>query len=112
MDEIFEYSIKTKLPCHVIGKKVLFLHGFPRNVCIHPTTSDHTIKVLVTKGFRIFERGDTNTEESEIKYFIRMAEYVLDEKVLPVIISMRNGGLNEDVLVSASSLLLPIIRLK
>ncbi|VDI09640.1 Hypothetical predicted protein [Mytilus galloprovincialis] len=41
-----------------------------------------------------------------------MAEYVLDEKVLPVIISIRNGGLNEDVLVSARSLLLPIIRLK
>lgn len=37
---------------------------------------------------------------------------VLNEKVLPVIISMRNGGLNEDVLVSARSLLLPIIRLK
>ncbi|CAG2256277.1 MIB [Mytilus edulis] len=67
---------------------------------------------LVKKGFRIFERGDTNPEESEIKYFIRMAEYVLDEKVLPVIISIRNGGLNEDVLVSASNLLLPIIRLK
>ncbi|CAC5421436.1 unnamed protein product [Mytilus coruscus] len=112
MDEIFEYSKKTKLPCHVIGKKVLFLHGSSRVVCIHHTTSDYTVKELVKKGFRIFERGDTNTEESEIKYFIRMAEYVLDEKVLPVIISMRNGGLNKDVLVSASSLLLPIIRLK
>ncbi|XP_063448007.1 transient receptor potential cation channel subfamily M member 2-like [Mytilus trossulus] len=41
-----------------------------------------------------------------------MAEYVLDEKVLPVIISIRNGGLNEDVLISANILLLPIIRLK
>ncbi|CAC5374192.1 MIB [Mytilus coruscus] len=112
MDEIFEYSEKTKLPCHVIGKKVLFLHGSSRVVCIHHTTSNHTIKELVKKGIRIFERGDTNNKESEIKYFIRMAEYVLDEKVLPVIISMRNGGLNEDVLVSASSLLLPIIRLK
>ncbi|XP_071179857.1 uncharacterized protein [Mytilus edulis] len=112
MDEVFEYSKRTKLPCHVIGKKVLFLHGSSSVVCIHPTTSDRTIKELVKKGFRIFERGDTNTEESEIKYFIRMAEYVLHEKVLPVIISIRNGGLNEDVLVSASSLLLPIIRLK
>ncbi|XP_063396084.1 uncharacterized protein LOC134680782 [Mytilus trossulus] len=112
MDEVFEYAKKTKLPCHVIGKKVLFLHGSSSLVCIHPTTSDNTIKELVKKGFRIFERGDTNTNESEIKYFIRMAEYVLDEKVLPVIISIRNGGLNEDVLVSASSLLLPIIRLK
>lgn len=37
---------------------------------------------------------------------------VLDEKVLPVIISLRNGGLHKDVLVSASSLLLPIIRFK
>ncbi|CAG2190226.1 TRPM2 [Mytilus edulis] len=112
MDEAFEYSKRTKLPCHVIGKKVLFLHGSPRAVCIHPTTNAHTIKELVKKGFRIFERGDTNTEESEIKYFIRMAEYVLDEKVLPVIISIRNGGLTEDVLISASILLLPIIRLK
>ncbi|XP_052074299.1 uncharacterized protein LOC127712112 isoform X1 [Mytilus californianus] len=112
MDEVFEYSKKTKLACHVIGKKVLFLHGSSRVVCIHHTTSNHTIKELVKKGFRIFERGDTNTKESEIKYFIRMAEYVLDEKVLPVIISLRNGGLNKDVLVSASSLLLPIIRFK
>ncbi|XP_063448005.1 uncharacterized protein LOC134727554 [Mytilus trossulus] len=112
MDEVFEYSKKTKLPCHVIGKKVLFLHGSSRVVCIHHTTSNHTIKELVKKGFRIFERGDTNTKETEIKYFIRMAEYVLDEKVLPVIISLRNGGLHKDVLFSASSLLLPIIRFK
>ncbi|CAC5374194.1 MIB [Mytilus coruscus] len=112
MDEVFQYSKKTNFPCHVIGKKVLFLHGYSRVVCIHHTTSNHTIKELVKKGFRIFERGDTNTKETEIKYFIRMAEYVLDEKVLPVIISLSNGGLHKDVLVSASSLFLPIIRFK
>ncbi|CAG2256278.1 TRPM2 [Mytilus edulis] len=112
MDEVFEYSKKSKLACHVIGKKVLFLNGSSRVVCIHHTTSSHTIKELVKKGFRIFERGDTNTKETEIKYFIRMAENVLDERVLPVIISLRNGGLNKDVLFSASSLLLPIIRFK
>ncbi|CAG2202719.1 MIB [Mytilus edulis] len=44
MDEVFEYSKKTKLPCHIIGKKVLFLHGSSRVVCIHHTTSNHTIK--------------------------------------------------------------------
>ncbi|VDH97029.1 Hypothetical predicted protein [Mytilus galloprovincialis] len=69
-------------------------------------------KELVKKGFRILERGDTDITECEIKYFIRMAEYVLDEKVLPVIISVRNGGLSQDVLNSAGSLLLPIIRFK
>ncbi|VDI32559.1 Hypothetical predicted protein [Mytilus galloprovincialis] len=93
MDEAFEYSM--------FG--VITLSKF---FCFKQT------KELVKKGFRIFERGDTNIEESEIKYFIRMAECVLDDKVLPVIISIRNGGLTEDVLISASILSLPIIRLK
>lgn len=37
---------------------------------------------------------------------------VLGEKVLPVIISLRNGGLRNDVLVSAEKLRIPILRFK
>ncbi|CAG2198480.1 MIB [Mytilus edulis] len=59
-------------------------------------------------------KQNTDYKDDKCELLEEVFEYsiVLDEKVLPVIISLRNGGLNEDVLVSASCLLLPIIRLK
>ncbi|VDI71795.1 Hypothetical predicted protein [Mytilus galloprovincialis] len=103
---------QTKLPCHVVGQKVLFHHGSSRKVVIHHKTSKDTIKELVKKGCLTFERGDTDDKEGELPYFIRMAEYVLSEKVLPVIISLRNGGLRKEVLVSAKELNIPILLFK
>ncbi|CAC5421435.1 MIB [Mytilus coruscus] len=47
MDEIFEYSKKTKLPCHVVNQRMLFLHGSTTTVCIHSKTSNETIEVTV-----------------------------------------------------------------
>lgn len=52
MNGLLKYDIlsrikeNTKLPCHVIDQKVLFLHGLD-TVCIHPTTTEETIKVTV-----------------------------------------------------------------
>ncbi|CAC5426523.1 unnamed protein product [Mytilus coruscus] len=90
MEEILKFAQLTKLPCHVVGEGVLFHSGSTESVCIHYKTRIDTIKDLKKKGFYKFERGDEHTED-EIKYFIQMAEYAIGEKVLPVIISLRNG---------------------
>lgn len=46
---------QTKLPCHVVGQKVLFHHGSSRKVVIHHKTSKDTIKVNMTKFYyRVF----------------------------------------------------------
>ncbi|CAG2243693.1 MIB [Mytilus edulis] len=104
---------KTKLPCHVVGQKVLFHSGSINTVFIHCNTDKDTVKELVKKGFRRFERGDIDeTREDEIHYFIRMAEYVMREAVLPVIISFRNGGMKSNVMPSAADSYIPIIRIK
>lgn len=38
---------KTKLPCHVVNQRVLFLHSSTTTVCIHSKTSKETIEVTV-----------------------------------------------------------------
>ncbi|VDI01503.1 Hypothetical predicted protein, partial [Mytilus galloprovincialis] len=113
LDEVIEFAKKSKLPCHVVGQKVLFHSGSSNTVFIHCNTDKDTVKELVKKGFRNFERGDIDqTREDEIHYFIRMAKYVIGEAVLPVIISFRNGGMKSDVMPSAADSQIPIIRIK
>ncbi|CAC5385236.1 MIB [Mytilus coruscus] len=106
-------SEKTKLPCHVVGQKVLFHSGSTSAVFIHYKTEKDTVKELVKKSFRTFDRGDIDEkDEDEIHYFKRMAEYVQGEAVLPVLISFRNGGMRKEVINSAAKSKIPIIRLK
>ncbi|XP_052082909.1 uncharacterized protein LOC127720374 [Mytilus californianus] len=113
MEEVIDFAKKTKLPCHVVGQNVLFHSGSTNTVCIHYKTDKDTVEELVKKGFRKFQRGDSNEkDEDDIHYFIRMAEYVTGEAVLPVIISFRNGGMTTDVMESAAISQIPIIRLK
>ncbi|XP_071147662.1 uncharacterized protein [Mytilus edulis] len=114
LDEVIDFAKKTKLPCHVVGQRVMFHSGSTHSVFIHHSTEKNTVEELIKKkGFRKFERGDIDDEdEDEIHYFIRMAEYVMGEVVLPVIISLRNGGMTTDVMTSAAESHIPIIRLK
>lgn len=47
----------TKLPCHVVGQKIMFHHGSSNAVFIHHTTRDSTIKVtylIISISGRIF----------------------------------------------------------
>lgn len=90
----------------------MFYGGSSSSVFIHYNTDKDVIEELVKKGFRQFERGDIEEEEDEIHYFKRMAEYAYGETVLPVIISLRKGGLRESVMRSAAESRIPIIRLK
>ncbi|CAC5382911.1 unnamed protein product [Mytilus coruscus] len=112
LDDVLELSKKTELPCHVVGQKVLFHHGSSNAVFIHQTTSKETIMALVRKGFLVFQRGDTDQEENEVDYFIRMAEYVLGEKVLPVMVSLNNCGLTKECNGSAVRSWIPILQFK
>ncbi|XP_052082915.1 uncharacterized protein LOC127720376 isoform X2 [Mytilus californianus] len=114
MEEVLDFAKKTKLPCHVVGQRVLFHSGSTNDVFIHYKTEKNTVEELAKKGFRKFERGDMDeeNEEDEIHYFIRMAEYVSKEPVLPVVISLRNGGMTREVMTSTAKSKIPIIRLK
>ncbi|CAG2254562.1 TRPM3 [Mytilus edulis] len=141
MEEVLEFAKKTKLPCHVVGQRVLFHSGSSHAVFIHYKTEKDTVKELVEKGFHKFERGDMDTKnkkdemdaenkedeidaenkenemdaenkEDEIQYFLRMAKYVSGEAVLPVVISLRNGGMTKEVLTYTEKSKIPIIRLK
>ncbi|VDI19435.1 Hypothetical predicted protein [Mytilus galloprovincialis] len=141
MEEVLEFAKKTKLPCHVVGQRVLFHSGSTHTVFIHYKTEKDTVKELVEKGFHKFERGDMDTKnkkdemdaenkedeidaenkenemdaenkEDEIQYFLRMAKYVSGEAVLPVVISLRNGGMTKEVLTYTEKSKIPIIRLK
>ncbi|CAG2256779.1 unnamed protein product [Mytilus edulis] len=55
---------------------------------------------------------DAENKEDEIQYFLRMAKYVSGEAVLPVVISLRNGGMTKEVLTYTEKSKIPIIRLK
>ncbi|XP_071147009.1 transient receptor potential cation channel subfamily M member 1-like [Mytilus edulis] len=114
MEEVLDFAKKTKLPCHVVGQKVLFHSGSSHAVFIHYKTEKDTVKELVEKGFRKFERGDMDEEngEDEIHYFLRMAKYVSGEAVLPVVISLRNGGMTTEMMKYTAKSKIPIIRLK
>ncbi|XP_052074333.1 uncharacterized protein LOC127712112 isoform X27 [Mytilus californianus] len=107
MNEVLEYSRKTKLPCHVVGQKVLFLHGSSDTVCTHFDTDKEIVEELLGKGCLIFEKGDTAKKTSEIDYFIRMAKYMLGEKVIPVLIPLHNVKRGKE-----PSLSVPIVRFK
>ncbi|CAG2252407.1 unnamed protein product [Mytilus edulis] len=75
MGEVIEFAKRTKLPCHVVGQKVLFHSGSTYSAFIHYNTGKDTVKKLVNRGFRRFGRGDVCLiDEDEINYFIRMAE--------------------------------------
>ncbi|VDI76111.1 Hypothetical predicted protein, partial [Mytilus galloprovincialis] len=68
---------ETKLPCHVLGQRVLFHSGSTNTACIHYKTCSETIKELIEKGFNEFERAETLVDgkaEDEIDYFKTMAE--------------------------------------
>ncbi|VDH96910.1 Hypothetical predicted protein [Mytilus galloprovincialis] len=110
MGEIIDFAKTTKLPCHIIGQRVLFHSGSTTTVCIHYKTHKDTINELIVRGFKTFQRGDIivdENEKDEIDYFKKMASYSIGEDVLPVIISMSNGVIQTEV----RDLQIPIIRL-
>ncbi|CAC5407421.1 unnamed protein product [Mytilus coruscus] len=129
--------LEDQTSCHVVGQRVLFHSGSTNAVFIHYKTEKDAVELsilsltsylntsidikidnrlfqeLVKKGFSKFERGDMDEKnEDEIHYFIRMAEYVSGEAVLPVVISMRNGGMTTEVIKSTEKSKIPIIRLQ
>ncbi|XP_063410447.1 uncharacterized protein LOC134693540 [Mytilus trossulus] len=112
VEEVMEFAKKTRLPCLVAGRKVMFYGGSSNSVFIHYKTDKDIIQELVKKGFKQFERGDVAKDEDDIQYFQRMAEYVYGETVLPVIISLRKGAFRKQVMRSAAQSQIPIIRFK
>ncbi|VDI23404.1 Hypothetical predicted protein [Mytilus galloprovincialis] len=109
LEDVIEFSKKTLLPCYVVHQRLLFYRGSTTAVVIHYKTGYDIIK----RGYSNFERGEMISEdESEIDYFKRMAENVLGEKVLPVVISLRNGGFIETVLSSAEKMQFPIVQIE
>ncbi|CAC5386136.1 unnamed protein product [Mytilus coruscus] len=113
LEDVIEFSKKTMLPCYVVCQRLLFYRGSTTAVVIHYKTDYNIIKELVKRGYSNFERGEMISEdESEIDYFKRMTENVLGEKVLPVVISLRNGGFIETVLSSAEKMQFPIVQIE
>ncbi|XP_071179495.1 uncharacterized protein [Mytilus edulis] len=113
LEDVIEFSKKTLLPCYIVHQRLLFYRGSTTAVVIHYKTGYDIIKELVKRGYSNFERGEMISEdESEIDYFKRMAENVLGEKVLPVVISLRNGGFIETVLSSAEKMQFPIVQIE
>ncbi|CAC5385200.1 TRPM2 [Mytilus coruscus] len=114
MDEIIELANKTKLPCHIVGQKVLFYSGSMEKAYIHTETEHETIEKLKKKGFTEFIKGDGDTND-DINYFKRMAESVKGENFLPVIIALENGKMTskvEKLLATSTTYQMPIICFK
>ncbi|XP_071146988.1 uncharacterized protein [Mytilus edulis] len=112
MEEVITFAKETSLPCYVVHPMVLFHSGSTNTACIYNKTTKETIKELVKRGFCKFERGNIEDNEDEIHCFIRLAKYVIGENVLPVIISLGNGGISTSVMNSAAQSKIPIIRFK
>ncbi|CAC5385234.1 unnamed protein product [Mytilus coruscus] len=113
MEEVINFAKETSLPCYIVGPKVLFHSDSTGTAFIHYKTTKDTIKKLVERGFSKFKRGNHDKIlGDEMHYFIRLAKYVIGEDVLPVIISLRNGGMTPRVLDIAASSKIPIIQFK
>ncbi|XP_056002822.1 uncharacterized protein LOC125661031 [Ostrea edulis] len=109
LEDVRKFASKSHLPCQLAFEKVLFLE---EAVVIHKDTSNETIQKLVNDGVKKFARGEMEEGEDEQKYFQRMAVYVSGSVPLPVFISLRNGVINTDVLVTASMNKIPVISFK
>lgn len=42
---MYDITGTTKLPCHIVGLRVMFHSGSTKTVCIHHKTEKETIKV-------------------------------------------------------------------
>lgn len=111
MDEIIAFAKRTKLPCHIVGQRVLFHSGSSTTASIHFKTDKNTIEELMKKGFNTFERLDETIQE-EIPYFTRMAECAIGTDVLPVIISLQTSLNTKETFNKATGLIIPIIHFK
>ncbi|XP_062578088.1 uncharacterized protein LOC134239973 [Saccostrea cucullata] len=99
-------SEKSGLPCLDIVEKTMF---FQDKVIIHQRTTKETIQMLIKMGEYAFERGDSKYKENEIKYFKRMTEAYSGHVVLPVALSLDNGGFQQEIVAYAVDMKFPIL---
>ncbi|XP_062594126.1 uncharacterized protein LOC134255618 [Saccostrea cucullata] len=100
LKDVKKFARKHHVPCQLAAEKILFVNEV---VVIHKETVVDTIQNLVKLGVRKFVRGDTDEDEDEQTYFLRMSQYLSGRVPLPVFISLRNGVLHSDYAIAAAS---------
>ncbi|XP_061170920.1 uncharacterized protein LOC133180401 [Saccostrea echinata] len=110
LKDVKKFARKHHVPCQLAAEKILFVSEV---VVIHKETDYDTIQKLVKLGVRKFVRGDSDEDEDEQTYFLRMSHYLSGRVPLPVFISLRNGVLHSDnALIAASYHKIPVICFK